>query len=79
MPKNVVVVATVWLDAAILVREGDVYEADHPLVLKHPSAFRETDATTNPVGDPPIAAPPVESATAEPGEKRTTTKRTVKK
>lgn len=45
-------------DGPVLVREGTVFPADHPFVVKNPYAFRAD------------LEPPVETATAEPGEKR---------
>lgn len=53
-----------WVDGEdepVLVREGSVFAADHPLVVRNPEAFRAVDAES-----------PVETATRAPGEKRST-------
>ena len=47
------------------VAAGDIYEADHPIVKKHPDRFVPLK-----VHRAKPAAKPVEAATAAPGEKR---------
>jgi hypothetical protein len=47
------------------VNAGDIYEADHPIVRKHPERFIPLD-----VHRAPRSEPVVEAATAAPGEKR---------
>jgi hypothetical protein len=46
----------------LAVREGDVYNADDPLVAKHPSLFGPLVVRDS--------SPRIEQATAAPGEKR---------
>lgn len=45
------------------VAAGDIYEAEHPIVKKHPERFE-------PLKVHRAGKPPVEQATAAPGEKR---------
>lgn len=57
-----------WVTPTVYVREGDLWDADDPVVASHPDWFEVAP-------EPKRAArpePPVEQATAAPGEKRTT-------
>jgi len=58
---------------AITVREGDLWDADDPVVAAHPDWFQTLDGKALKTAKPAARAePPVEQATAAPGEKRTT-------
>ena len=54
----------------IRIKEGDAFEADHPAVIAHPDLFGDKPPKVR--GAKP--EPAVETATAEPGEKRSTRK-----
>jgi hypothetical protein len=66
---------------ADLVRDGDLWPADHPVVAAHPDWFQPLEgADTSPakakVEVEAAAEPVIEQATAEPGERRATRRRT---
>ena len=63
---------------ADLIRDGDLWPADHPVVVAHPDWFQTMDGRPLRPSRQTVsrAAAPVEQATAEPGERRVTRRRT---
>lgn len=66
--------ATSPTGARLMVRKGTHWPADDPIVRQHPDAFSEDSRYGMQYSQEPAGwdAPPIESATAAPGEKRTT-------
>jgi hypothetical protein len=72
MANVVFATTTAWISETVMIRVGQVWAADDPVVTEHPDCF-----TADPAGferrtvaarvSPPVV---VESATAEPGELR---------
>lgn len=65
-PKGIVAAKDAFVavidGADAIVKRGDLFDADHPLVKKHPNLFGPVTVRS--------AAPVIEQATAAPGEKR---------
>ncbi|MEV3980795.1 hypothetical protein [Nonomuraea sp. NPDC049758] len=61
-----------WSQGQSPLAQGEVWDAEADLVAERPDLF--TDEPTLVRGRPATAEPPVETATAAPGEKRTTRK-----
>ena len=55
----------------IRIKEGEAFDSDHPTVKAHPDLFGDKPSKVR--GSKPEPAP-VETATADPGEKRSTRK-----
>jgi len=62
--------ATTYATETILVREGEPWAADDPLVINRPDLFTANPDRFVRRTVPPPVFPAVEQATAEPGEQR---------
>lgn len=77
MPKQATRTFAVNMGIPHVVRKGDIYDDDDPLVRNHPDRFGDIRVRTSPGYHVPEPEPPkpkrprrVEAATAEPGEER---------
>jgi len=57
----------VWIETNVMIRRGQPWDADHPVVRAHPECFTDDDPT---LLEHSFERPAVEEMTAVPGEVR---------